>query len=149
MRFCILRFLGVVLAVALPSGGVPAENFRGLVRDAAGGGLPGASVLVQRWEWDHSTKRPRLVSTPPIQTDDEGRFSVYLPPGLYDVFVSYPVMEPVARKVEIKPVTPTNLDCRLELSPLAPTAGPLEVAPEQPRSSVLEPPPSSCVARSP
>jgi hypothetical protein len=149
MRLCMLRFLGIVLAVDLASGGVGPENFRGVVRDAAGGGLPGASVLVQRWEWDRSTKRPRLVSTPPVQTDDEGGFSVYLPPGLYDVFVSYIAMEPVAVKVEIKPVTPTNLDCRLELSPLAPTAGPLEVAPEQPRSSVLEPPPSSCVARGP
>lgn len=81
MRLCMLRFLGIVLAVDLASGGVGPENFRGAVRDAAGGGLPGASVLVQRWDWDRSTKRPRLVSTPPVQTDDEGRFSIYSPPG--------------------------------------------------------------------
>ncbi len=144
----LLFVLALTIAPLAPRGDMPA-TLRGVVRDPAGGGLYGASVLVQRWGWDRSLRQARLISQPPMRTDDEGRFSVYLPPGLYDVFISYIAMEPVAKKIEIRSVTPTNLDCRLELSPLTPT---VEVRSEISLPNVAQPLPSSfpgCVERRP
>ena len=171
MPFHTSRCLVTVLAACVASSGAMPENFRGVVRDPSGAGLPSASVLVQSWEWKDSAKHPRPFSKPPIpiQTDGEGRFSVNLPSGLYDVFVSHPVMDPVALKVKIAPTTQTNLGCDLQLSPLVPTADPLLVSPggnilykkppspfprvlrgtQPPPPETPQPQPSSCVVRSP
>src|SRR2546422_2793441 len=64
---------------------------------------------------------PRLVTMPLIYTDGEGRFSAYLPPGLYDVLVSHAVMEPVAKKIKIEPGKLATFECQVQLSILAET----------------------------
>lgn len=152
MKFCIVRLFVVVLAAAMTGAGTMPANFQGIVHDPAGAMLPGAAIIVQRWEWDRTTSHARLISQPPIYTDNEGRFSVHLPPGLYDVFVSFIALEPVAKKFEIKAVTPTNLDCNLELSSVTPTAGGLQIFSESPQSNLRRPttgPSGGCVDRGP
>lgn len=145
------KWLLLTVAILMPTGNTakPLENFRGVVRDPAGGWFVETSIAVQRWEWDESSKRFHAVNPPPIHLDSNGKFSAYLTPGLYDVFVSSYWGEPIALKVEIAPLTPTELECDFRLSPLVPTIsqqvidlgkpGPL-VAPHEPR-------PSACIAR--
>ncbi len=152
MKLHIARLLAAVLFPFLMTGHSRQSNFQGIVHDAAGAVLPGAAVIVQRWEWDPSTKHARLVTQPPVYTDDHGRFSVYLPFGFYDVFVSFIGLEPVAKKVEVKPVTPTNLDCELELSPVTPITGGLRVYPTGPKAEMPGPRTRSsrgCIDRGP
>ena len=121
-RFCLAAVFVIMLWRSFASAAPMTANLRGVVRDAAGGGLPGAAVLVQRWEWEGSVKpTPRLVTMPLIYTDGEGRFSAYLPPGLYDVLVSHAVMEPVAKKIKIEPGKLATFECQVQLSILAET----------------------------
>jgi hypothetical protein len=144
MRNCLACLILVPLLLPLLAGPGPVPfNFAGIIRDPTGAGLSGASVVVERWEWDRSMRYPRAIAEPVVRTDEEGRFSAYLPPGLYDVFVSYPSMEPVAKKIEIKAVESTNLDCTLELSSLAPTAGGLEIGPHTLQARAVPPARSS------
>ncbi len=148
---CVLVLAVVLMTTSLAYGADVTCPLGGLVRDATGAGLSGAVVIVQNWDLPPPMKHPRVISHPVIRTDSEGRFCVNLPPGLYDMSVSYIAMEPVATKVEIKSAAPTKLDCRLELSRLTPTAGPLKVISNATQSSGPPPPSSSsgaCVDRS-
>ena len=51
-----------------------------------------------------------------VRTDPGGRYSVQVPSGLYDVFVSAGGFAPSCRKVEIKPDGMTNFDAALHAS---------------------------------
>jgi hypothetical protein len=138
---------GMALLIPLLANLTPtAPNFTGVVSDQAGR-LSEVTIVVQHWELDPTSKRERPVQNPTITTDGNGRFAAYLPPGLYDVMFSHVVMEPTATKVKIEPIGSTTLDCQLQLSSLAPTAGPLKIGSTMAPSS---PPPratSSCLER--
>jgi hypothetical protein len=128
MRRLLKGLCVIVVLLSVPAKPVPVSpNFSGVVRDAAQGGLFGATIVVQYWERDRASGHVQVISRTPIYTDDEGRFSTYLAPGLYDVFISHPVMDPIAKKIMIPPAKPIRLDCELRLSPLVSTAVGLEV----------------------
>jgi hypothetical protein len=58
------------------------------------------------------------VSDEHLQTDGRGSFTVHLPPGTYDVFLSALGFSPFCRKVEVQRDAMTSLDMVLETNTL-------------------------------
>ena len=87
------------LLVFLSFSGYPliAQNLKGTVRDASGAVLDRAVVVVQRWDSDaqHREKPDPPVS---VQPDSQGRYSISLSPGVYDMLVSCPFCSPQVRQ---------------------------------------------------
>ena len=65
----------------------------GVVRDATGAVVPGATVTVT----------PRILTGPPVavETNDEGRFTVRVPPGVYQLSVAAVRFKSSPRDVEV------------------------------------------------
>jgi hypothetical protein len=92
----------LLLAVfALSATHLLAETLSGVVRDPAGAGLDQAVVVVQRWASD-SLHHPRPDSPVSVQPDLQGRYSITLTPGVYDVLVSCPFCSPQVKQVKLK-----------------------------------------------
>ena len=121
MRFVLLTVLAMVLITPCSSSVAKANGtLRGVVRDPAGAVVADATVLVQYWERkDGSLSRPIPLMEPLILTDSQGRFSVQLPPGVYDVFISFPVFAPTAQEVRIEADKETVVECDLNPSRFA------------------------------
>jgi hypothetical protein len=51
-------------------------------------------------------------------TDKKGAFSVIVPSGFYDLFVSKPAFTPVAAKVHVQPGKQSPFDAKLVADPL-------------------------------
>jgi hypothetical protein len=113
LRLCI-ALLAVSSAIATDALG----TFHGLARDGTGAVLPGATVLIQHWKLDSRGRQPRPVGEPLIYSDSNGRFFARLPPGLYDIFISYPTLSPIAKRIKVESGKETSIDCRLPFSAL-------------------------------
>ena len=78
---------------------------RGTVTDEAGASISGAVIRIH---WDPSGSSVGLSSNIGIKKDvmvtsgKDGSFSIGLPSGFYDVFVSSPAFTPVCRKIRIR-----------------------------------------------
>lgn len=142
MRLYLLRFFTIAVSISMAStapnmgtlrgtvrdgGGaiIPGGEGRnpgtlgGVVRDGSGAILPDASILIQHWQPDpNNLSRVVAVTEPIIYADNQGRFSVDLPAGLYDVFIAYPSLSPWARLVKVSPGKTSSFDCELAFSPL-------------------------------
>src|SRR5678816_3115671 len=84
-------FPGVALAVGEQSGRVA-----GIVTEAASGApIPGATITISG---------PALIGGPRrLTTGDDGRYeAVELPPGRYDVEISYAGVKPLKRRVVVR-----------------------------------------------
>lgn len=102
-----LRSLGCcawLVLLPLPVSSADFPGFWGSVADNAGGSIPNSRVIVH---WDPvaagdsakdednvGLKEDRIATT-----DSRGEFSLYLPPGVYDVFVSAAGFNPHCDKV--------------------------------------------------
>lgn len=117
MKVHLFSVIMVIVTVGFAVGDQPKENFHGVVRDPAGAVLAGAAIHVQRWRQDKAGWRPEVLTKPSTFSDRDGRFSFYLPPGLYDIFISHPIMRPFSEKIRIESDKETTLDCKLEFSP--------------------------------
>lgn len=62
---------------------------------------------------NHSLNHPVPDIRPPVYADSSGRFSVQLPPDVYDVFVAYPTFAPYAKRVRVEAGKNVVLDCEL------------------------------------
>lgn len=109
----LLCFFCVSVAAA-PS---PSGTLRGHVTAPAGGGATAAQIRVLQWYF--VSGEPRTICDKVIYTDDDGNFSVQLPPGVYDVFVSRGDSEPVAKKLKIISEKVTDFSPKLKGSRLA------------------------------
>lgn len=96
----------------------PAGTLTGVITDPVGAIVQGATIRVQHWVFDKYMHHPRETCDAEVYTDDAGRFSVSLPPGEYDIFIGYPSMSPVAKKIEIKSGKATTLNRQLKFDPL-------------------------------
>jgi len=91
----------------------------GAVTDKMGVSLPGVSVIVH---WDRSGSNVGLESNVGLKedvtlhADKMGTYSVDLPPGFYDVFVSSPGFEPSCRKVRLWPGKSATFSAKLTVS---------------------------------
>src|SRR5258707_1350114 len=94
MRIYALIVLTLTFSVFL----LAESTFKGTVTDLSGGTISGAVILIH---WDSSGSGVGLYSNVGIKEDlvvrtgANGNFSVNLPSGFYDVFVSSPAFTPV------------------------------------------------------
>lgn len=94
---------------------------KGTVTDSSGGPVAGAAVFVR---WDSSGSTVGLKSNVGIRQDvavrtgNDGDFSVSLPPGFYDVFVSARAYTPVCRKVRMRERSDVTFDPILQVDGL-------------------------------
>jgi hypothetical protein len=73
-----------------------------LVEDPSGAPIPGASVIVQHWVHSFDPAKPQHAVLDGIASvDDQGRITIHLTPGSYDVFVSEEAFVPIATSVLI------------------------------------------------
>jgi hypothetical protein len=93
---------------------------QGEVLDSEGAAIAKARILVH---WDSSGSKVGLtdnIGLPQDVTaisDGSGHFSVRVPPGFYDLFVTAQAFTPVAAKVRVKINAPANFDVRLSADP--------------------------------
>jgi hypothetical protein len=109
-----LRMISVLL-VGLSAPIISAEELSGVVRDPAGAGLDQAVVVVQRWGSD-SLHHPRPDSPVSVQPDFQGRYSIILTPGVYDVLVSCPFCSPQVKQMKLKPGKDVQFNPELKFS---------------------------------
>ena len=99
----------------------PKSVIAGRVVDSEGAVIANARVLVH---WDSSGSTVGLTDNIGLKndvsaiTDANGRYSVRLPAGFYDVFVSAMAFTPTAAKVRVKRDQPTTFDTSLRPDPL-------------------------------
>jgi hypothetical protein len=115
----------VVLMTVLPSlfaicAVAQQSAITGQVQDSEGAAIAKARILVH---WDSSGSRVGLtdnIGLPQDVTalsDASGHFSVRVPPGFYDLFVTAQAFTPVAAKVRVKSNAPAEFDVRLHADP--------------------------------
>ena len=94
----------------------PQTGIMGRVTDSEGAVIAKARVLIH---WD-SSSRKSYGSTQDVSvlTDSSGMYSVMVPAGFYDVFVSAPAFTPIAAKVIVKEGQKATLDTKLYVDPL-------------------------------
>jgi hypothetical protein len=103
-----------IFAASAPDG----SRIEGTVSDPTGAGLKGALVLVH---WDPVGSSVGLRTNVGIAqdlttfTDVNGRFSVALPPGFYDVLFCASAFSPKAKKIRILPGSVLRYETQLQL----------------------------------
>ncbi|HYV64047.1 MAG TPA: carboxypeptidase-like regulatory domain-containing protein [Bryobacteraceae bacterium] len=114
---------GLLFGIALTmSVQLCAENlFKGTVNDSEGASIGGATILIR---WDSSGSAVGLKTNIGIKEDvvlrsgPDGTFSVQLPPGFYDVFISSMAFTPVCRKIRIRDGGTVTFNPRLPIDAL-------------------------------
>ena len=116
------RALFVMLIVSCVSTYTVGQDtaIQGEVVDSEGAAIARARILVH---WDSSGSTVGLtdnIGLPQDVTaisDGSGHFSVRVPPGFYDLFVTAQAFTPVAAKVRVKSNVPVKFDVRLRADP--------------------------------
>lgn len=99
----------------------PQSAITGQIKDSGGAVLANARVL---FHWDSSGSKVGLtdnIGTPEdvsVMTDANGNYSVSVPAGFYDVFVSAIAFTPHAAKVRVKQGQRTAFSTKLRADPL-------------------------------
>jgi hypothetical protein len=112
---------GVLLVCITSVSAEPQSGITGQITDSEGAAVANARVLVL---WDSSGSTVGLrdnIGTKQdvtVATDASGKYSVSVPPGFYDVFVSAEAFTPIAAKVRLKQGQPATLSVRLRVDPL-------------------------------
>ena len=70
----------------------------GTLKHPFGGPLKKAAIRIQHWDSEH----PILRDDGLFFTDDEGRYSIKLADNVYDIFIAYPGMSPIAKEIRIQ-----------------------------------------------
>ncbi len=111
-------FVGIWIISIFAAPALKAGRLEGTVDDPSRAGIKGAFVLVH---WDPVGSSVGLRTNVGIaqdltaHTDADGRFSVELPPGFYDVLFSASAFSPAAKKVRILPGSVLRYEARLQL----------------------------------
>ncbi len=113
-----LRILLIILLTAVST---HAATLSGTIRDSEGAAIANARVIIH---WDSSGKNylsdnVGISEDKIISTDVNGKFSLELPPGLYDVFVAATAFSPHCEKIRIKGNGPRTYEIRLKVSKVA------------------------------
>jgi hypothetical protein len=112
LRFTLLLLLTVV--------STSAATLSGTVRDSEGAVISNAYVIAH---WDSAGSNYLkdnlgIKQDVIVTTDSGGHFSVELPPGFYDVFVSANAFTPHCEKVRLKEKVTKKYDIKLNVSPV-------------------------------
>jgi Carboxypeptidase regulatory-like domain len=113
----------IAFCILLASPGFAVQNtvIEGKVTDCEGAALANARILIH---WDSSGSSTGLKDNIGTKhdvagvSDREGKYSVHVPPGFYDIFVSAKAFTPTAAKVRVKPDQPSTFDAALCPDPL-------------------------------
>lgn len=112
-----LLLVCIVLCVATP--GI-AATLSGTVRDSEGAAIPKAHVVVH-WDSTGSTFLKDNIRTEEDKiatADANGEFSLDLPPGFYDVFISATAFSPHCEKVRLNGKGMKKFEVKLKVSPV-------------------------------
>ena len=91
-------------------------TLRGIVRGPAGELASEVKVRIEDWYFDQG--KPHFLTEIVLYTDQKGEFSVRVPAGVYDVMVSRPDCEPVAKKLKVVSGKDTIFKPELKISKL-------------------------------
>lgn len=120
-----MSYRGFALAALLLGGSVVAaqgqSGITGHVTDLSGAAIAKARVLIH---WDPAGSKVGLTDNIGIQqdvivtTDADGSYSVEVPPGFYDVFVTSMAFTPTAGKVRVKKEQRATYNSKLKVDAL-------------------------------
>ena len=99
-----------------PSQASLAGVLRGVVKGPAGELASEVKVRVEQWYLNDG--KPHFLTEIALYTDQKGEFSVRVPAGAYDVIVSRPDCEPVAKKLKVVSGKETIFKPQLKISKL-------------------------------
>jgi Carboxypeptidase regulatory-like domain len=98
------KLLLTLFALLLVPSAVSAQPFKGTVTDPGGAVLSRARVLIH-WDPSGGNQVPDNLGIKEdivAITDNNGEFSINLPTGFYDVFISFMAFQPEARKIRVR-----------------------------------------------
>jgi len=113
LTFAGFFFLCPVLA---QSQGPATGTLKGVVTDQTGAAVDGILIRKENWGVD-ARQHPMIKGETSSYTDLEGRFSLTLAPGVYDVFISSSSFSPIAKRVDVKAGNETAYNPQLSLDP--------------------------------
>jgi hypothetical protein len=111
-RFALLLLLAAVTTKA--------ATLSGTVRDSDGAVISNAHVIVH-WDpagSDYLKDNLGIRHDVDATTDSNGNFSIDLPPGFYDVFVTATAFTPHCDKIRLKDKQPRSYEVKLGISPV-------------------------------
>jgi hypothetical protein len=110
-----------VLTILLNGSSFAAETdgtLRGVVTDLSGAVIPNVVVRVVHWD---TSGNATMTEDSLLKTGADGRYSMDLKPGVYDVFFSFTIFSPVAMKVKVEAGKTLDFDTKLKLDRLTDT----------------------------
>lgn len=110
--FGLLILLLIAASLSVPIRASSLGTLQGIVTDSTGAVVPDATIMVVHWTADSRNHLNPSVE-PMVRTDSQGRFSIQLPAGLCDIFISYSMFSPFAKKVKIDADKVTTLKPKL------------------------------------
>jgi hypothetical protein len=120
VRTCIhTLILAFLFQASAPSQTSALGTLKGVVTESTGAGVP-AYIKIVQWGPD-DTRRfgpPTVTHEKAVYADSDGKFSIQLKPGEYDVFIAYLVFSPFAKKVKVEAEKETVLSPRLKFDRL-------------------------------
>ena len=114
MSRSIVALLLVFLCIPRMSANPPIA-IKGQVTDSEGAVIAKARVLIHL---DPSAGGSSATKDSIVLTDSSGMYSVIVPAGFYDVFVSAPAFTPIAAKVRVKEGQTATFSTMLNVDPL-------------------------------
>ncbi len=95
-------------------------TLRGVVTDVTGAVIPNVAVRVVHWDTSE-VGNATVREYPVLKTGPDGRYSIELKPGVYDIFFSFPIFSPVATKIKVEVGKTLDFDTTLKLDRLTNT----------------------------
>jgi len=93
-------------------------TLRGVVTDLSGAVIQNVAVRVVHWDTSSSATMQEYSL---LKTGADGRYSIDLKPGVYDIFFSFTIFSPVAMKVKVEGGKTLDFDTKLRLDRLTNT----------------------------
>jgi len=121
MRNLAAAILILLACVSFASGAPPQSGIDGKVADPLGAAIANARILIH---WDPAGSKVGLFDNVgvdhdvSVSTDEYGRYSINVPAGFYDVYVSAMAFTPTAVKVRLKVGKRSTYDSKLVPDPL-------------------------------
>jgi hypothetical protein len=112
-----------VFAIFLSGSSLAADTkgtLQGVVMDFTGAVIPNAAVRVVHWDTSEPGN-PMVKEDSALKTGADGRYSIDLKPGIYDIFFSFPIFTPVAVKVKVEAGKTFDFDPKLKMDSLTST----------------------------
>jgi hypothetical protein len=108
--------LTACLAVLCFAGDHSDGILKGMVTDPAGAVVADVPIRIQHWERDQ-LGHPALIEDTLLKTGRSGDYSVSLPAGVYEVFLTFPSFSPVARRIRVEAGKTVEVTFKLKFDP--------------------------------